>query len=63
MTGSTMRSSTPPLELISSIARSVAFSCDCSTLEVTPVWENSTPTRHGAAVFSLKIMSLTYTNS
>src|ERR1700724_3120655 len=59
MTGSTMRSSTPPPELISSIARSVALSCDCSMAEVTPVWEKSTPTRHGPPVFSLKLMTLT----
>src|SRR5450631_2292347 len=59
MTGWIIRSSTPPPELISSMARSVAFSCDCSTAEVTPVWENSTPTRHGASVFSLELMSLT----
>src|SRR6266576_6044840 len=61
MTGSTMRSSTPPPELISSIARSVALSCDCSMAEVTPVWEKSTPTRHGPPVFSLKLMTLTWT--
>src|SRR6267154_6212381 len=61
MTGSTMRSSTPPPELISSIARSVALSCDCSMAEVTPVWEKSTPTRHGPSVSSLKPMTLTYT--
>src|SRR5712672_2182191 len=61
MTGSTMRSSTPPPELISSIARRVALSCDCSMAEVTPVWEKSTPTRHGPPVFSLKLMTLTWT--
>src|SRR5258705_13285599 len=61
MTGSTMRSSTPPPELISSIARRVALSCDCSMAEVTPVWEKSTPTRHGASVSSLKLMTLTFT--
>src|SRR6202162_3798072 len=56
-----MGPTTPPLELISSIASSVAFNCDCSTAHVTPVWENSTPTRHGASVFSLELMSLTQT--
>ncbi len=30
-------------------------------MEVTPVWENSTPTRHGAPVFSLELMSLKWT--
>src|ERR1700722_13998233 len=54
-----MRPSTPPPALISSIASSVAFNCDCSTADVTPVWENRTPTRHGASVFSLEFMSLT----
>src|ERR1700679_721317 len=63
MTGCTMRSSTPPLALISSIASNVAFNWDCSTAEVTPVWENSTPTRHGASVFSLKLITLTWTIS
>src|SRR5882762_355130 len=29
--------------------------------EVTPVWEKSTPTRHGPSVSSLKPMTLTYT--
>src|SRR5712671_1881858 len=61
MTGSIKRSSTPPLELISSMARSVAFSWDCSIAQVTPVWENSTPTRHGASVFTLGLMNLTWT--
>src|SRR5450631_33541 len=56
-----MRSSTPPPELISSMARSVALSWDCSIADVTPVWENSTPTRHGPSVFSLKLMTLTWT--
>src|SRR5216684_2357549 len=56
-----MRSSTPPPELISSMARSVALSWDCSIAEVTPVWENSTPTRHGPSLFSLKLITLTWT--
>src|SRR5260221_9356081 len=56
-----MRSSTPPPELISSMARSVALSWDCSIAEVTPVWENNTPTRHGPSLFSLKLMTLTWT--
>src|ERR1700722_14575428 len=63
MTGCTMRSSTPPPELISSMASNVAFNWDCSTADVTPVWENSTPTRHGASVFSLKLITLTWTIS
>src|SRR6202167_6789618 len=63
MTGCTNRSSTPPLALISSIASNVAFNWDCSTAEVTPGWENSTPTRHGASVFSLKLITLTWTIS
>src|ERR1700681_4433514 len=56
-----MRSSTPPPELISSMASSVALSWDCSIAEVTPVWENNTPTRHGPSLFSLKLMTLTWT--
>src|SRR5260221_2292242 len=61
MTGSTMRSSPSQPELIYSIARRVALSCDRWMAEVTPVWEKSTPTRQGPPVFSLKLMALTWT--
>src|SRR5216684_7576465 len=45
ITGSMGRPSTPPLALISSIASNVALSCVRSIADVTPVSENSTPTR------------------
>src|SRR6202042_2511598 len=39
------RPRTPPALLISSTASNVALSCERSIAAVTPVWENSTPTR------------------
>jgi len=47
----------PPVELISSIASSVAFSWVCSMAAVTPVWENKTPTRHGLPLSLFESMS------
>src|SRR5258708_35927393 len=55
-----MRSRTTWQELISSIERSEALSCDCAMADVRPSWEKSTPTRHGPPVFSLKLMTLTW---
>ena len=45
VTGSIVRPSTPPAASISSIASNVALIWVCSIADVTPVWENSTPTR------------------
>src|ERR1700722_2113079 len=45
MLGSIGRPRTPPALLISSTASNVALSCERSIAAVTPVWENSTPTR------------------
>src|SRR3954469_19628003 len=44
-TGSSRRPSTPPAALTSSIARTVPKKCSDSVAAVTPVRENSTPTR------------------
>src|ERR1700681_413072 len=57
MTGSIMRPKMPPAELISSTASSVALSWVCSMAEVTPVWENRTPTRHGLPLSLVESMS------
>src|SRR5215472_11183118 len=57
ITGSIGRPSTPPLALISSIASKVALSWVRSIPDVTPVCENSTPTRHLPVLSSINAIA------
>src|SRR5712692_176619 len=59
MIGTSSRPLMPPTALTSSIARSVPRSWLSSMTDVTPVCENSTPTRQGSLVELLRAMTNT----
>src|SRR5206468_12639362 len=63
MTGASSRPLMPPFSLTSSIASRVPRSWLSSITEVTPVCENSPPTRHGSLVELLRAMTNTLRNS